>query len=51
MHFQELRATFEWFAEFRRDRRSLNDEARNGRPVEVTTKDSFAIVRVIVEED
>ena len=42
---------FEWFAEFRRGRRSLDNATRSGRPVEVTTEDKVAVVRVMVEED
>lgn len=40
---------FEWFAEFRGGRRSLNDEPRNGGPVEVITEDNDALVCAMVE--
>ena len=42
---------FEWYAEFKRGRRSLDDEARCGRPVEALTADNIAAVQAMVEED
>jgi len=42
---------FEWFAEFRRGRCSLDDEAPSGRPVATTTEKHVAAVRSMVEDD
>ena len=50
-HAPSRTSVFEWFAEFRRGRRSLDDAPRSGRPVEVTTEDKVAAVRAMVEED
>ena len=50
-HAPSRTSVFEWFAEFRRGRRSLDDAPRSGRPVEVTTEDKVAAVRAMVDED
>ena len=46
------RATvFNWFAEFRRGRTSLEDEQRSGRPVSVVDDEKIAGVRQLVKAD
>jgi histone-lysine N-methyltransferase SETMAR len=42
---------FDWFAEFRRGRVSLEDEAREGRPQSSTTTEMVAAVQALVVED
>ena len=50
-HAPSRTTVFEWFGEFRRGRRSLDDAPRWGRPAEVTTEDKVAAVHAMVEED
>ena len=40
-----------WYREFKRGRDSLEDEARSGRPATVTTPETVARVREMVEAD
>jgi histone-lysine N-methyltransferase SETMAR len=42
---------FAWFAEFRRGRQSLKDDARTGRPSEACTPDMVERAREIINED
>ena len=42
---------FEWFAEFRRGRKSLDDEAHSGQPVDATTEENVAAVQRMLNED
>ncbi|PAA63970.1 hypothetical protein BOX15_Mlig013766g1 [Macrostomum lignano] len=42
---------FDWFAEFRRGRVSLEDEAREGQPLSSTTQEAVAAMQALVEED
>ena len=42
---------FDWFAEFRRGRRSLEDEERCGRPSSAVTDENIAAVQAMVELD
>lgn len=46
------RATvFNWFAEFKRGRQSLKDDAHTGRPATAVTAENIAAVERIVRED
>ena len=50
-HAPSRATVYNWFAEFRRDRETLQDAERSGRPCSATTEENVTAVQKLVEDD